>query len=160
MVKIQTRDEFKGSQAKAINQLLAILYALLALAIVIAILGIINTLALSVVERRREIGMLRAVGMLRAQVRRAIYLESTLIAVFGAIVGVALGLELRCAVRPDAAKRGPDPHRDSGRPGGDHAGRWLRSSGCWRHSGRPSERPVPSRWRPSPGCSTGRKFSD
>lgn len=92
VVKIQNKDEFKGSQATAINQLLAILYALLALAIVIAILGIINTLALSVVERKREIGMLRAVGMLRAQVRRAIYLESTLIAVFGAIVGVVLGL--------------------------------------------------------------------
>ncbi len=92
VVKVQDKDEFKGSQATAINQLLGILYALLALAIVIAILGIINTLALSVVERRREIGMLRAVGMLRAQVRRAIYLESTLIAVFGAIVGVALGL--------------------------------------------------------------------
>lgn len=92
VVKVQDRDEFKGSQASQINGLLAILYGLLALAIVIAILGIINTLALSVVERRREIGMLRAVGMQRAQVRRTIYLESMLIAVFGAIVGVALGL--------------------------------------------------------------------
>ena len=68
------------------------LYGLLGLAIVIAVLGIINTLALSVVERRREIGMLRAVGMQRKQVRRTIYLESALIAVFGAVLGVALGL--------------------------------------------------------------------
>jgi putative ABC transport system permease protein len=92
VVQVQTRSEFKGTQAKQINSLLAVLYGLLALAIVIAILGIINTLALSVVERRREIGMLRAVGMIRAQVRRTIYLESALIALFGAIVGVALGL--------------------------------------------------------------------
>ncbi|MFL6164045.1 MAG: ABC transporter permease [Jatrophihabitantaceae bacterium] len=92
VVKVQNKAEFKGDRAKAINQLLSILYALLALAIVIAVLGIINTLALSVVERRREIGMLRAVGMLRAQLRRTIYLESSLIALFGAILGVGLGL--------------------------------------------------------------------
>jgi putative ABC transport system permease protein len=62
------------------------------LAIVIAILGIVNTQALSVVERRREIGMLRAVAMQRKQVRRTIYLESLLIAVFGAGLGVTLGM--------------------------------------------------------------------
>ena len=92
IVQVQDREQFKGTAAKQIDSLLAILYGLLALAIVIAILGIINTLALSVVERRREIGMLRAVGMVRGQVRRTIYLESALIALFGAIVGVALGL--------------------------------------------------------------------
>ena len=92
VVQVETREQFKGSQAKQINGLLAVLYGLLALALVIAVLGIINTLALSVVERRREIGMLRAVGMVRGQVRRTIYLESALIALFGAIVGVALGL--------------------------------------------------------------------
>ena len=91
VITVENRDQFKGSQARQIDSLLAILYGLLALAIVIAVLGIINTLALSVVERRREIGMLRAVGMLRAQVRRTIYLESALIATFGAIVGVLLG---------------------------------------------------------------------
>jgi putative ABC transport system permease protein len=92
VVKVQTKQEFKGDRATAINQLLGILYGLLGLAIVIAVLGIINTLALSVVERRREIGMLRAVGILRTQLRRAIYLESTLIALFGAILGLGLGL--------------------------------------------------------------------
>jgi putative ABC transport system permease protein len=92
VVQVQDREEFKGEGARQINALLAVLYGLLALAIVIAVLGIINTLALSVIERRREIGMLRAVGVLRPQLRRTIYLESMLIAVFGAIVGVALGL--------------------------------------------------------------------
>ncbi|MEV3960515.1 ABC transporter permease [Nocardia sp. NPDC050193] len=94
IVQVQNREEFKGENAKQINNLLAILYGLLALAVVIAVLGIVNTLALSVVERRREIGMLRAVGTQRAQVRRTIYLESMLIAVFGALVGAILGLGL------------------------------------------------------------------
>ncbi|WP_338893585.1 ABC transporter permease [Rhodococcus sovatensis] len=92
VVQVQDREEFKGAQSQQIDTLLAVLYGLLALAVVIAILGIINTLALSVVERRREIGMLRAVGMQRPQVRRTIYLESLLIALFGAIVGLALGI--------------------------------------------------------------------
>ncbi|WP_040837551.1 ABC transporter permease [Nocardia brevicatena] len=94
VVQVQDREEFKGAQGRQINTLLAILYGLLALAVVIAILGIVNTLALSVVERRREIGMLRAVGTQRAQIRRTIYLESVLIAVFGALVGAVLGLGL------------------------------------------------------------------
>ncbi|MFE3290320.1 ABC transporter permease [Rhodococcus sp. NPDC059234] len=92
VVQVKDREQFKGTQGQQINTLLAVLYGLLALAVVIAILGIVNTLALSVVERRREIGMLRAVGMQRPQVRRTIYLESVLIAVFGATVGVLLGL--------------------------------------------------------------------
>ncbi|WP_067720251.1 ABC transporter permease [Nocardia yamanashiensis] len=94
IVQVMDREDFKGAQGKQINTMLVILYALLALAVVIAILGIVNTLALSVVERRREIGMLRAVGMQRPQVRRTIYLESMLIAVFGALIGVVLGLFL------------------------------------------------------------------
>ncbi|WP_235900658.1 ABC transporter permease [Lolliginicoccus suaedae] len=92
VVQVMDREEFKNSQAQQINLILSLLYALLALAVVIAILGIINTLALSVVERRREIGMLRAVGMHRKQVRRTIYIESALIAVFGAVLGVVLGI--------------------------------------------------------------------
>jgi putative ABC transport system permease protein len=92
VVDVNTRDEFKGQIASQVNGLLGLLYGLLGLAIVIAILGIINTLALSVVERRREIGMLRAVGMQRKQVRRTVYLESALIAVFGAVLGLVIGL--------------------------------------------------------------------
>ncbi|WP_371859808.1 ABC transporter permease [Nocardia uniformis] len=93
-VQVMDHEDFKGVQGRQIDTMLAILYGLLALAVVIAILGIVNTLALSVVERRREIGMLRAVGMQRPQVRRSIYLESMLIAIFGAIVGVILGVGL------------------------------------------------------------------
>ena len=92
VIDVQNKAEFKGQIASQVNGLLGLLYGLLGLAIIIAILGIINTLALSVVERRREIGMLRAVGMQRAQVRRTIYLESMLIALFGAVLGLALGL--------------------------------------------------------------------
>jgi putative ABC transport system permease protein len=94
VVDVRNRTEFQGYIAAQINGLLGLLYGLLGLAIVIAILGIINTQALSVIERRREIGMLRAVAMQRAQVRRTIYLESLVIAVFGAVLGVALGLTL------------------------------------------------------------------
>ncbi|AOW92027.1 hypothetical protein BFN03_03125 [Rhodococcus sp. WMMA185] len=92
VVQVQDLEEFKGAQAEQIDTVMGVLYGLLALAVVIAILGIVNTLALSVVERRREIGMLRAVGMQRTQMRRTIYLESMLIAVFGAGVGVILGI--------------------------------------------------------------------
>jgi putative ABC transport system permease protein len=92
IAQVQTPDQFKGQQADQINGLLSVLYALLGLAIVISVLGIINTLALSVVERRREIGVLRAIGMQRKQVRRTIQLESLLITIFGAILGLALGI--------------------------------------------------------------------
>ena len=91
-MSVETRDGFKGTVAGQVNGLIGVVYGLLALAIVIAVLGIINTLALSVVERRREIGMLRAVGMQRVQVRRTIYLESLLISVFGAVLGLGLGI--------------------------------------------------------------------
>ena len=105
---VETSDGFKGQIASQVNGLIGLLYGLLGLAIVIAILGIINTLALSVVERRREIGMLRAIGMQRKQVRRTIYLESLLIAVFGAVLGLVIGLVLRQPDHPVAARAGLD----------------------------------------------------
>jgi putative ABC transport system permease protein len=92
VVDVRDREQYKGALAGQVNGLLGLLYGLLGLAIVIAVLGIVNTQALSVVERRREIGMLRAVGMQRKQVRRTIYLESLLIAMFGALLGLGLGL--------------------------------------------------------------------
>jgi putative ABC transport system permease protein len=94
IAQIQDREQFKNAISSQIDQMMITLYALLGLSLVIAVLGIINTLALSVVERKREIGMLRAVGMARAQVRRSIYLESTYIAVFGALLGAVLGLAI------------------------------------------------------------------
>ena len=72
--------------------MLYLIYGLLALAILIAVLGVINTLALSVIERTREIGLLRAIGTSRRQLRRLVRLESVLIAIHGAILGLALGL--------------------------------------------------------------------
>ncbi|MEU6388245.1 ABC transporter permease [Streptomyces sp. NPDC046939] len=92
--QVQVRDlaDYKKLVHDQIAVLLYLVYALLGLAIVIAVLGVVNTLALSVVERTREIGLLRAIGLARRQLRRMIRLESVVIAVFGAILGLALGL--------------------------------------------------------------------
>ncbi|MEV1067780.1 FtsX-like permease family protein [Streptomyces sp. NPDC050263] len=92
--QVQARDQadYKKLVHDQIAVLLYLVYALLGLAIVIAVLGVVNTLALSVVERTREIGLLRAIGLARRQLRRMIRLESVVIAVFGAVLGLALGL--------------------------------------------------------------------
>jgi putative ABC transport system permease protein len=93
-VRIQDQTEFKESITGQINQLLNLVYALLGLSVIIAIFGVVNTLALSIIERTREIGMLRAVGTLRRQVRTMIRWESIVISFFGAVTGVVLGLAL------------------------------------------------------------------
>ncbi|WP_314219508.1 ABC transporter permease [Streptomyces zaehneri] len=92
--QVQARDQadYKKLVHDQIAVLLYLVYALLGLAIVIAVLGVVNTLALSVVERTREIGLLRAIGLGRRQLRRMIRLESVVIAVFGAVLGLGLGL--------------------------------------------------------------------
>ncbi|KES05885.1 membrane protein [Streptomyces toyocaensis] len=92
--QVQARDQadYKELVHDQIAVLLYLVYALLGLAIIIAVLGVVNTLALSVVERTREIGLLRAIGLSRRQLRRMIRLESVVIAVFGAILGLGLGL--------------------------------------------------------------------
>ncbi|WIM67280.1 FtsX-like permease family protein [Corynebacterium breve] len=94
VVQVRSTEEMSGLASVAVDQMLSILYALLALAIVIAILGIVNTLTLSVIERRQEIGMLRAVGTQRRQIQTMIILESVQIAVFGTVIGMAIGLGL------------------------------------------------------------------
>ncbi len=88
----ENRVEFRQSQQDQLNSFLAVIFVLLALSLVIALIGIANTLALSVFERTREIGLLRAVGMTRRQLRRAIRWESVIIAVFGALLGLILGV--------------------------------------------------------------------
>ncbi|MGD0068407.1 MAG: FtsX-like permease family protein [Streptosporangiaceae bacterium] len=102
--QVQTRDQFEQTQTASINQLLGLVYALLALAVLIALIGIVNTLMLSVFERTREIGLLRAVGMRRRQVRTMIRSEAVILATFGAIVGIVigtgLGIALVSALRP------------------------------------------------------------
>jgi putative ABC transport system permease protein len=91
-LKLRDQTEFKQDQKSQINKVLAFVLALLVLSLLIAWLGIVNTLALSVFERTREIGLLRAVGMATRQVRRMIRLEAVVISLFGALLGVALGL--------------------------------------------------------------------
>ncbi len=90
-VKVQSQADYKDSISKQIDQFVGLIFGLLALALLIAVLGIVNTLALSVYERTREIGLLRAIGMTRRQLRRMVRLESVVIAVFGALLGLALG---------------------------------------------------------------------
>jgi putative ABC transport system permease protein len=90
-IKLQDRSEFTADQEKQFDSILIAINGLLGLALFIALLGIANTLALSVMERTREIGLLRAVGMVRSQTRRMILTESAMVAIFGAILGVALG---------------------------------------------------------------------
>jgi putative ABC transport system permease protein len=89
--KIQTRDQFKKSFEGPINKLLNLLYALLGLSVIVSLFGIVNTLVLTVFERTREIGMLRAVGMTRRQVRMMIRYESIVTALMGAALGIAVG---------------------------------------------------------------------
>jgi putative ABC transport system permease protein len=90
--ELMTKDEFKGSMAGRIDKILNLVYVLLAMALVIALFGIANTLALSVLERRRELGVLRALGMGRRQVRSTVRWESVLIALLGTTLGTAIGL--------------------------------------------------------------------
>jgi putative ABC transport system permease protein len=97
-VKVQTRAEFEQSQAAQVNQLLGLVYALLALAVLIAMIGIVNTLMLSVFERTHEIGLLRAVGMKRRQIRAMIRSESVILALFGAVIGIVVGTLLGIAL--------------------------------------------------------------
>jgi putative ABC transport system permease protein len=89
---LQSRSQYIDDQASSINTLLALIYGLLALSIVIAAVGIVITLLLSVYERRREIGLLRAVGMTRGQVRSTVRWESVITSMLGAVLGVLLGL--------------------------------------------------------------------
>ncbi|QIM21828.1 FtsX-like permease family protein [Phycicoccus sp. HDW14] len=107
-VGVADQEEFAAEQRRPIDQLLFIVYALLGLAVVIAVLGIVNTLALSVVERVREIGLLRAVGLSRRQLRLMLRLESVAIAVLGAVLGIVLGLAFAVALQRSLADDGID----------------------------------------------------
>lgn len=107
-VTVKDQGEFAAEQRAPIDQVLFLIYALLGLAVVIAILGIINTLSLSVIERTREIGLLRAVGLSRVQLRRMLRLESVVIALLGAALGVGLGLAFGIALQRSLADDGID----------------------------------------------------
>ncbi len=105
-VEVRDQVEFKAEQKRQINQALGLVSALLGLAVVIAFLGIVNTLALSVFERTRELGLLRAVGMARRQVRSMIRGESVIISVMGAIIGLAVGVLFGWALVADFSGEG------------------------------------------------------
>ncbi|HWO59609.1 MAG TPA: ABC transporter permease [Umezawaea sp.] len=96
-VSVQDRSAFVEQQAAQLDTVLLMVQILLALAILIAVLGVINTLALSVIERTRELGLLRAIGMRRSQVMRMITVESVVISVFGALLGLLVGTGLGVA---------------------------------------------------------------
>ena len=92
--KAQSRQKFIDSQISGLNSVLNILYVLLALSVLVSLFGIVNTLVLTVFERTRELGMLRAIGMTRRQVRRMIRHESVITALIGGVLGIALGIVL------------------------------------------------------------------
>ena len=96
--RIQTRSEWIDKEDREIQQFLLLLYVLLALSVIISLFGMVNTLALSVFERTRELGMLRAVGMTRRQTRRMIRHESVITALIGAALGLPLGIFLAALV--------------------------------------------------------------
>jgi len=105
-IAVQDQAGFREQQAGFINQLLGLVTALLMMAIVIALFGIVNTLGLSIYERTRELGLLRAVGLSRTQTKRMIRWEAVMIAVFGALLGLVVGIVFGWALRLALAEEG------------------------------------------------------
>jgi putative ABC transport system permease protein len=89
---LQDQAQYKASQAQSVNQMLNLIYGLLGLSVAIALIGIANTLALSIYERTRELGLLRAVGTTRGQLRSMVRAEALIISAFGALEGLILGV--------------------------------------------------------------------
>lgn len=105
-LKVRDQTDVKKQARQQIDQVVSLVTMLLTMAIIIAAVGVINTLALSVIERTREIGLLRAVGTSRRQLRRMIRLESVVIAVFGAVLGIAVGVAFGAAIQHALAGQG------------------------------------------------------
>lgn len=108
LLVVSDQSAIKEQNAQQLDQLLYLIYAMLGLSIIIAALGVVNTMVLSVVERTREIGMLRAVGASRRQVRRMVRWEAVLVSLVGGIVGVGLGVVGGIAVQRALAAQGID----------------------------------------------------
>jgi putative ABC transport system permease protein len=108
VVSVQDRQEFTDATGASVDTRLSLLYVLLLFSVIVAVLGIINTLALSVVERTREIGLLRAVGLRRRQLTEMITIEAIATAVFGALLGTVLGLGLGVALQHGLISQGVD----------------------------------------------------
>jgi putative ABC transport system permease protein len=92
IITVKDQRDYAAEQRASIDPLILMIYALLGLALVIAVLGVVNTLGLSIIERTREIGLLRAIGVDRRQMRRMVSLESVAIAALGALMGIGMGL--------------------------------------------------------------------
>ncbi|MGY1742798.1 MULTISPECIES: ABC transporter permease [unclassified Blastococcus] len=106
VVDLKDQGEFSDEQKGQVDQLLLLINAMLVLSVVIAALGIVNTLAMSVIERTREIGLLRAVGLGRGQLRRMVRLEAVVISVYGAVLGLVLGTLFGVALSRALADQG------------------------------------------------------
>ncbi|MFD0570499.1 ABC transporter permease [Kitasatospora gansuensis] len=98
VIEVKSQEDMKEEFSKIISFALNMMYGLLAMSVLVAVLGVINTLAMSVFERKREIGMLRAIGLDRSGIKRMVRLESVVISLFGATIGVLLGVFLAWAV--------------------------------------------------------------
>jgi putative ABC transport system permease protein len=96
--EVQDKDEFRKAQTANMDMILNLIYLLLGLAVLIALLGIANTLALSIFERTRELGLLRAVGMTRRQLRSTVRYESVIIALLGTTLGLSIGVGFGWAI--------------------------------------------------------------
>lgn len=105
-VTVKDQRAYAAEQRGPIDQLVTMIYALLGLALLIAVLGVVNTLGLSVIERTREIGLLRAVGLSRRQLRRMVSLESVAIALLGALLGVGMGVAFGAALMASLRSQG------------------------------------------------------
>jgi putative ABC transport system permease protein len=106
IVDVFDQDELKERTAEQINQLVGLLYALLSLAVIVSLFGIVNTLTLSIYERTRELGLLRAIGMSRRQVRTVVRYESVITALIGAILGTVVGTFFAVLVSRPLADQG------------------------------------------------------
>ncbi|PJJ04560.1 putative ABC transport system permease protein [Streptomyces sp. 2333.5] len=97
LLKIQSHDDLRKENAGQIDTIVNMVYGLLGMAVIIAVVGVVNTLAMSVFERTREIGMLRAIGLARSGIKQMVRLESVVISLFGAVLGIGLGVFLAWA---------------------------------------------------------------
>jgi putative ABC transport system permease protein len=103
---VQNGTEFADAEGASVDTLINLLYVLLLFSVIVAVLGIVNTLALSVFERTREIGLLRAIGLRRRQLSAMITIEAVATAVFGAVLGTLLGLGLGVALQRGLVSQG------------------------------------------------------